>query len=527
VFAQQRRPVVNAAIPTVGPVRSRPIAPVRRPIRDGLPLQAKLIVGGTCDALEVEADRVADRVMQSAERPATGARHVLQRACAKCDEEEKIRRKGEGGSIAGMEAPPIVHDVLRSSGQPLDAGIRALMEPRLGYDFGRVRVHTDAQATRSAEAIGARAYTVGSDIVVRQSDHAPGTRETQRLMAHELTHVVQQLGSTPRIQRQPGGPAPSTQPSSTQDLRIYSFGPTGGGRVQTKAATTMFSSSTPVDAQGMELVRAGSNAGRVQSRFGRYFTVDTKSQPLPTPTPHFAVRFTADWVPDDGTRGVKTDQKDDAPTYWGPEQPLGTTLGTEWVFSHDKPGRLTIVYSLTGDYTISMTHGVRFVNDPNAQPGAQKPRRAAVESFVVEWEQDTQAYLTNPGFALVSKARLRNDVDYDPALVDFRQNVMTNYQITAGPHASAPVPESMHNDNYSRDDDLLHARESPDMTLTDNPNIGPLDKDDVINYSFTAEQMLIDLSNGNNVLAKRGPHTATITGKEPRQYAGVPVKLDR
>jgi len=89
-------------------------------------------------------------------------------------------------------APPIVHDVLRAPGQPLDAGARAFMEPRFGHSFADVRVHTDARAAESARAVSAAAYTVGHDIVFSAGSYAPSGREGRRLLAHELAHVVQQ-----------------------------------------------------------------------------------------------------------------------------------------------------------------------------------------------------------------------------------------------------------------------------------------------------------------------------------------------
>lgn len=88
--------------------------------------------------------------------------------------------------------PAIVHDALRSPGQPLDANTRAFMEPRFGHDFGHVRVHTEATAADSARAVHARAYTVGKDVVFGSGEYAPQTTGGQRLLAHELTHVVQQ-----------------------------------------------------------------------------------------------------------------------------------------------------------------------------------------------------------------------------------------------------------------------------------------------------------------------------------------------
>lgn len=96
----------------------------------------------------------------------------------------------------GEEAPPLAHDVLRSPGQPLDAATRHDMEQQFGQDFGHVRLHADAQAAASAEAVHARAYTVGADIVLGAGELAPATVRGRRLLAHELAHVVQQ-GQTP------------------------------------------------------------------------------------------------------------------------------------------------------------------------------------------------------------------------------------------------------------------------------------------------------------------------------------------
>ena len=85
-----------------------------------------------------------------------------------------------------------MHDVLRLPGQPLDAKTRAFFEPRFNYDFARVRVHTDSQAAESARDVGAQAYTVGRHIAFGPAKFAPGSAEGQELLAHELTHTVQQ-----------------------------------------------------------------------------------------------------------------------------------------------------------------------------------------------------------------------------------------------------------------------------------------------------------------------------------------------
>lgn len=106
---------------------------------------------------------------------------------------EGERAKTHGRRREG--APPLVSEVINSPGQPLDAETRAFMEPRIGHDFSRVRVHADERAGESARSVGARAYTVGRDVVFNSGRFAPRTHAGLRLLAHELTHVVQQQGS--------------------------------------------------------------------------------------------------------------------------------------------------------------------------------------------------------------------------------------------------------------------------------------------------------------------------------------------
>ena len=138
--------------------------------------------------------------------------------CAKCaDDSRKLRRKRIGQPEHGPAIPGIVDEVLDSSGQPLDAQTRAFMEPRFGHDFSKVRVHTDQRATQSAASVNALAYTVGQHIVFGAGQFAPTTGTGKTLLAHELTHVVQQASTgveadAPELQRQEtsheGGGAP-------------------------------------------------------------------------------------------------------------------------------------------------------------------------------------------------------------------------------------------------------------------------------------------------------------------------------
>ncbi len=123
---------------------------------------------------------------QTPAKPAPVPRGALHRA----DEHE------ETGSVQSTVLP-VVQEVLRSAGQPLDAQTRAFMEPRFGHDFSHVRVHTDAKASESAHAMNALAYTVGQHIVFASSPFAPRTPSGEHLLRHELVHAIQQRDSSP------------------------------------------------------------------------------------------------------------------------------------------------------------------------------------------------------------------------------------------------------------------------------------------------------------------------------------------
>ena len=134
-------------------------------------------------------------------------RPALQRTCdcgqhtggGECEDCKKKKRmplqRYASGGAASPVAPPLVHEVLRSSGQPLDFSTRAFMEPRFRQDFSQVRVHDDEQAAESARSVGAHAYTVGKHVVFGAGKYAPQSREGRHLLAHELTHVAQQRSS--------------------------------------------------------------------------------------------------------------------------------------------------------------------------------------------------------------------------------------------------------------------------------------------------------------------------------------------
>lgn len=173
----------------------------------------KLTINPTGDRYEREADRVASEVM----RPQQG---IAQRQVEKEQKAEVVQREplsaritplaaraedslqssaagraGDGASTASTA----VHDALRSPSEPLDHDTRRFMESRLGRGFGRVRIHAGNAAADSAGQIGARAYTIGSNVVFGSRQYAPGTLEGKRLLAHELVHVVQQRGAASHL----------------------------------------------------------------------------------------------------------------------------------------------------------------------------------------------------------------------------------------------------------------------------------------------------------------------------------------
>ena len=195
-----------------------------------LSLQPKLAVNSPGDQYEQEADAMADKVMgmqesvanqsspgptaisckcdtcgsdmeeeekeyEEEEKEEAGAiqKKAIQRKCARCEEEEeknKLLRK-ESGSV-GSNVSSRVGEVLQSGGKPLDQSTRSFMERKFGFDFGKVRVHDTSLANQSAKDINALAYTHQSNIVFGEGQYRPETDEGKWLLAHELTHVLQQ-----------------------------------------------------------------------------------------------------------------------------------------------------------------------------------------------------------------------------------------------------------------------------------------------------------------------------------------------
>lgn len=169
-------------------------------------LQSKLTIGASNDSLEIEADRVADQVL------AAPANSTISHSSPRI---QRFKGQATGQSMAHAS----VDRVLSSPGRPLETSLQEDMGQRFGHDFSHVRVHTGAEADRSAQDVNANAYTVGQDIVFGAGRFEPETNAGRRLIAHELTHVVQQnqknhamkgiYGSL--IQRERASPSPLDQ----------------------------------------------------------------------------------------------------------------------------------------------------------------------------------------------------------------------------------------------------------------------------------------------------------------------------
>ena len=173
--------------------------------------QCSLDIGHMDDPYEKEAEAMEDQIVEAPEKkmgevkpPSANIQRKnaleegeeLQRKCAACEEETPVQMKSEVPAGPGAEAPPIVRNAINSTGHPLDKGAKSFFETRFGHDFSNVRIHAGSLATESAKSINATAYTHKNDIVFGSGQYQPETVSGKKLLAHELTHVVQQEGGT-------------------------------------------------------------------------------------------------------------------------------------------------------------------------------------------------------------------------------------------------------------------------------------------------------------------------------------------
>jgi hypothetical protein len=168
--------------------------------------QPKLKVGPVDDSFEREADAMAEQIVgggHSHSNVKSVSSEAIQRKCSHCEEEEKLQRKEQSREGSHVEAPASVSDAISRGGNSMDDSTKNFMENNFGYNFSHVKIHTDSASAKSAEAINAHAYTSGSNIVFNEGQYNPNSKEGKRLLAHELTHVVQQGKSSSIVQRDP------------------------------------------------------------------------------------------------------------------------------------------------------------------------------------------------------------------------------------------------------------------------------------------------------------------------------------
>jgi hypothetical protein len=183
--------------------------------------------------------------------------------CAECRTKRLQRRATDRATPTIV--PPIVHEALRSPGQPLDSTARASMESHFGHDFGKVRVHADEKAAESARAVSASAYTVGRNVVFGERQYEPGAAAGRRLLAHELTHVVQQ-GPDAQAPQAIGAPSSPAEREADQAARV-----TQGGRGEVSAGVgsgTLQRQEADEDEFRLRLPEPGRGLGFGQPRIG-------------------------------------------------------------------------------------------------------------------------------------------------------------------------------------------------------------------------------------------------------------------
>lgn len=191
----------------------------------GIKVQRSLSIGAANDPLEHEAESMADRVMHMPESS------LIQRKCTHCEEEEMVQRKPlasfiqkmgtESGSVASQSLSSKI-SASRGNGSSLDNGIQSFMQNRFGADFSNINIHTGTDAIQMSQELNARAFTVGSDIYFNEGQYNTHSSEGKHLLAHELTHTIQQ-GKSEKVQKSCSDGACDTCAGGRKDFWVTVF----------------------------------------------------------------------------------------------------------------------------------------------------------------------------------------------------------------------------------------------------------------------------------------------------------------
>lgn len=218
-----------------GPSRSAGFfSPVLRKARSPVEVQTKLSVSKPADPLEKQADRAADQVMRMPDQPQrTTTSPVTQPPTVQRAVAERVQRFGLGAPSAAANVKESIQQA-STGGQTLSSEVTTFMQPRLGADVSNVRVHTDEGAASLNNHLSARAFTYGNHVFFGRNQYQPGSAEGRHLIAHELSHTIQQgatvqrkAAATPEVQRAQSpplvnaGPTPSVQRLGIQDALDY------------------------------------------------------------------------------------------------------------------------------------------------------------------------------------------------------------------------------------------------------------------------------------------------------------------
>lgn len=246
-------------------------------------IQAKLKIGQSNDIYEQEADHVAEMVMRISEQTmAHSSSTSIQREC-----------KDAAGRIPTI-APSVERQIysLQGGGQPLPPSVRAFHETWFGADFSQVRVHTDARAAESAQAVNARAYTVGQDVVFGKGEYSPETQPGKQLLAHELAPTVQQgvdnsdthvalLQRDEESERQPPVTKKETAQEKRQDVVIIVGRPsrtleskeTAEEKEQMEAWRSAAKALSPFVLEGLQVDQAFADLKKLKAPIGKLYII--------------------------------------------------------------------------------------------------------------------------------------------------------------------------------------------------------------------------------------------------------------
>lgn len=359
----------------------------------GLIIQPKLVIGQPNDKYEQEADRVAEQVVQQLNAPKpveSNAAQTIQREVMPDEDEDKLQMKpmvqpqGGVGEVAATPELESSIQQMRGGGQPLPDSIREPMERSFGADFNRVRVHANTQADRLARSISSKAFTAGQDVFFREGTYTPYCQDGQELLAHELTHVMQQEDNV--IRRTNG--VTSTSDSGTGTAKRKS------SREASKKAAQKFKSYsfTALDRfnffyKGDSIAGTLPSTKATVSATSRFFDPsDSSASPYQNSSQPFVNQDYVDFIVDHIRQNYPNYE---AQKPYNPNNDLSTVLGDPVFHVDSESGRYYVIIEPTGTEAFPDTY---YVNDSSTGAPDQELKDAVnaaggIDKFMQEIAQ--------------------------------------------------------------------------------------------------------------------------------------------